>query len=107
MRKRSRRSPGWYSRTSTPDRTQRFSRATCLNVAVSLEIAAERPPYCGLGWLATKGAEVDGWLLGQVSTVLTALSHAQELFDGAGRPALPVDFAPRPDLQDNLGGGLF
>ena len=49
---------------------------------------------------------MDGWLLGQVSTVLTALSHAQELFDGTGRPALPRDFAPRPDLQDNLGGGL-
>ena len=71
------------------------------------EIAAEGPPYCGLGWLATEGAEVDGWLLGQVSTVLTALSHAQELFDGTGRPTLPNDFAPRPDLQDNLGGGLL
>jgi hypothetical protein len=52
-------------------------------------------------------ANVDGWLLGQVSTVLTALSHAQELYDGAGRPALPDDFAPRPDLQDNLGGGVL
>jgi hypothetical protein len=50
---------------------------------------------------------VDGWLLGQVSSVLTALSHAKELFDGAGGPALPVDFAPRPDLQDDLGGGLL
>jgi hypothetical protein len=49
---------------------------------------------------------VDGWLLGQVSTVLSALSHAQELFDGAGRPALPSEFAPRPDLMDNLGGSL-
>ena len=38
---------------------------------------------------------MDGWLLGQVSTVLTALSHAQELFDGAGRPTLPQEFAPR------------
>ena len=42
---------------------------------------------------------MDGWLLGQVSTVLTALSHAQELFDGTGRPTLPKDFAPRPDLE--------
>jgi hypothetical protein len=50
---------------------------------------------------------VDGWLLGQVSSVLTALSHAQELFDGAGRPALPTDFAPRPDLADDVGGGLL
>ncbi len=50
---------------------------------------------------------MDGWLLGQVSAVLTALSHAQELFDGTGRPTLPVDFAPRPDLTDNLGGGLL
>ena len=49
---------------------------------------------------------MDGWLLGQVSTVLTALSHAQELFDGAARPTLPAKFAPRADLQDNLGGGL-
>lgn len=48
---------------------------------------------------------MDGWLLGQVSNVLTALSHAQELFDGAARPALPDEFAPRPDLQDNLCGG--
>ncbi len=50
---------------------------------------------------------VDGWLLGQVSTVLTALSHAQELYDGTGRPTLPSDFVPVPDLQDNLGGGLL
>lgn len=50
---------------------------------------------------------MDGWLLGQVSTVLTALSHAQELFDGTGRPALPDEFAPRADLQDDLGGGLL
>lgn len=50
---------------------------------------------------------MDGWLLGQVSTVLTALSHAQELFDGASGPALPDGFAPRPDLQDDLGGGLL
>jgi hypothetical protein len=57
--------------------------------------------------LATKGADVDGWLLGQVSTVLTALSHAQELFDSAGGPALPREFAPVGDLQDNLGGGLL
>jgi hypothetical protein len=48
---------------------------------------------------------VDGWLLGQVSTVLTALSHAQELYDGAGLPALPPEFAPRPDLLDDLSGG--
>jgi hypothetical protein len=46
-------------------------------------------------------------MLGQVSGVLTALSHAQELFDGAGRPSLPGDFAPRPDLQDDIGGGLL
>lgn len=50
---------------------------------------------------------MDGWLLGQVSTVLAALSHAQELFDGAGRPTLPQEFVPRPDLQHNLGGGLL
>lgn len=50
---------------------------------------------------------MDGWLLGQVSTVLTALSHAQELYDGAGRPALPNAFAPSPDLMDNLGSGLL
>lgn len=50
---------------------------------------------------------MDGWLLGQVSTVLTALSHAQELFDGASQPMLPKEFAPRADLQDNLGGGLL
>ncbi len=50
---------------------------------------------------------MDGWLLGHVSSVLTALSHAQELFDGTGRPKLPNDFTPRPDLQDNLGGGLL
>ena len=50
---------------------------------------------------------MDGWLLGQVSTVLTVLSHAQELFDGTGRPTLPAEFAPRADLQDNLGGGLL
>ena len=50
---------------------------------------------------------MDGWLLGQVSNVLTALSHAQELYDGADRPALPADFVPRPDLQDDLGGGLL
>jgi hypothetical protein len=50
---------------------------------------------------------VDGWLLGQVGNVLTALSHAQELYDGAGRPMLPNEFAPRPDLLDNLGGGLL
>lgn len=50
---------------------------------------------------------MDGWLLGQVSSVLTALSHAQELFEGAGRPALPGDFAPPADLQDDLGGGLL
>ena len=50
---------------------------------------------------------MDGWLLGQVSTVLTALSHAQELFDGAGRPMLPNEFAPRANLEDNLGGGLL
>ena len=50
---------------------------------------------------------MDGWLLGQVGTVLTALSHAEELFDGAGCPGLPDDFAPRPDLQDNLAGGLL
>jgi hypothetical protein len=49
---------------------------------------------------------VDGWLLGQVSTVLTALSHAQELYAGVGRPTLPTEFAPRPDLMDNLGGLL-
>ena len=48
---------------------------------------------------------VDGWLLRQVSTVLTALSHAQELFDG--RPTVPTEFAPRPDLLDNLGDGLL
>jgi hypothetical protein len=50
---------------------------------------------------------VDGWLLGQVSTVLAALSHAKELYEGTGRPALPKDFAPPPDLQDNLGGGVL
>ena len=50
---------------------------------------------------------MDGWLLGQVSNVLTALSHAQELYDGAGRPTLPNDFAPRPDLMENLSGGLL
>ncbi|MDT5097410.1 MAG: hypothetical protein QOC76_1147 [Mycobacterium sp.] len=50
---------------------------------------------------------MDGWLLGQVSTVLTALSHAQELFEGAGRPTLPNEFAPRSDLVDNLGGLLL
>ena len=50
---------------------------------------------------------MDGWLLGQVSTVLTALSHAQELFEGAGRPTLRNEFAPRPDLVDNLGGRLL
>jgi hypothetical protein len=50
---------------------------------------------------------VDGWLLGQVSNVLTALSHAQELYDGAGPPGLPREFAPRPDLQDDIGGGLL
>ena len=50
---------------------------------------------------------MDGWLLGQVSNVLTALSHAQELYDGAGRPTLPNEFVPRPDLLDNLGGGLL
>ena len=50
---------------------------------------------------------MDGWLLGQVSNVLTALSHAQELYDGAGSPALPRDFVPRQDLQDNLAGGLL
>jgi hypothetical protein len=50
---------------------------------------------------------VDGWLLGQVSTVLTALSHAQELYDGADRPALPAEFAPRADLLDNVSGGLL
>ena len=50
---------------------------------------------------------MDGWLLGQVSTVLTALSHAQELYNGAGPPALPREFVPRHDLQDNLGGGLL
>lgn len=50
---------------------------------------------------------MDGWLLGQVRSVLTALSHAQELFDGSGRPTLPNNFAPRPDLQDDLGGGLL
>jgi hypothetical protein len=49
---------------------------------------------------------VDGWLLGQVSTVLTALSHAQELYEGSGRPTLPTEFAPRPDLMDRLGGLL-
>ena len=71
------------------------------------EIAAKTRLYCGLGWLATEGAVVDGWLLRQVSTVLTALSHAQELFDGTGRPVLPTEFAPRPDLLDNLGDGLL
>ena len=50
---------------------------------------------------------MDGWLLGQVSTVLTALSHAQELFDGAGPPTMPTQFAPRTDLEDNLSGGLL
>lgn len=50
---------------------------------------------------------MDGWLLGQVSTVLTALSHAQELYDGAGRPALPNEFALPADLMDNLGSGLL
>ncbi len=50
---------------------------------------------------------MDGWLLGQVSIVLTALSHAQELYDGAGSPTLPNEFAPRPDLMDNLSGGLM
>ncbi|HKV21657.1 MAG TPA: hypothetical protein VJR50_21695 [Mycobacterium sp.] len=50
---------------------------------------------------------MDGWLLGQVSTVLTALSHAQELYDGAGRPTLPPEFAPRAELLDDLGGGLL
>ncbi|MGH3678643.1 MAG: hypothetical protein ACRDU5_23460 [Mycobacterium sp.] len=50
---------------------------------------------------------MDGWLLGQVSNVLTALSHAQELFEGVGPPTLPKDFTPRPELQDNLGGGLL
>ena len=79
----------------------------CHRSARRPEIAAERPPYCGLGCLPTEGAGVDGWLLGQVSTVLTALSHAQELFDGAGRPMLPNEFAPRADLEDNLGGGLL
>jgi hypothetical protein len=49
---------------------------------------------------------VDGWLLGQVSSVLTALSHAQELFDGNGN-ALQAEFAPRADLHDGLGGGLL
>ncbi len=39
--------------------------------------------------------------------MLTELSHAQELFEGAGRPMLPKEFAPRADLQDNLGGGLL
>jgi hypothetical protein len=52
-------------------------------------------------------ANVDGWLLGQVSSVLTALSHAQELYDGAGAPALPGEFVPCHDLADNLGGGLL
>ncbi len=50
---------------------------------------------------------MDGWVLGQVSTVLTALSHAQELFDGAGGPSLPTEFVPRHDLQVDLGGGLL
>lgn len=50
---------------------------------------------------------MDGWLLGQVSTALTALSHAQELFDGAGGPTVPSNFVPRPDLLDDLGGGLL
>jgi hypothetical protein len=70
------------------------------------QIAAEPGLCCGLGWLATKGVRVDGWLLGQVGSVLTALSHAQELFDGYGN-ALPSEFAPRADLQDSLGGALL
>ena len=42
---------------------------------------------------------MDGWLLGQVSTVLTALSHAQELFDGAGRPTLPTNSRRAPTFR--------
>jgi hypothetical protein len=82
------------------------TRKQTVGIFLRPEIAAEAGLCCGLGWLATKGALVDGWLLGQVSSVLAALSHAQELFDGNGR-ALPTEFAPRADLQDGLAGGLL
>jgi hypothetical protein len=44
------------------------------------------------------------WLQQQASAVLTALSHAQELYGGPPRQSRP--FALRPDLEANLGAGL-
>jgi hypothetical protein len=43
------------------------------------------------------------WLQQQASAVLTALSHAQELYGGP--PQQPQPFALRADLEADLGGG--
>ena len=45
------------------------------------------------------------WLQHQVSNVLVALSHAQELYGGATAPESPRPFAPREDLESDLGRG--
>jgi hypothetical protein len=49
---------------------------------------------------------MDVWLHQQVGNVLTALSHAQQLYGEATASEPPRPFALRPDLEHNLGGGL-
>jgi hypothetical protein len=46
------------------------------------------------------------WLQQQASAVLTALAHAREIFGGPTPPEPVKPFAPRPDLDADLGVGL-
>jgi hypothetical protein len=45
------------------------------------------------------------WLQQQASAVLTALRHAEELYGGPTPSSAPPPFAPRPDLEADMGGG--
>lgn len=43
----------------------------------------------------------------EAQQVLGVVSHAQHVFGGGVPPTEPPAFAPRRDLEDDLGGGYF
>jgi hypothetical protein len=49
---------------------------------------------------------MDIWLQQQAKAVLTALGRAEQLYGGPTPPQGSRPFAPRPDLEADLGGGL-
>lgn len=54
-----------------------------------------------------KGPAVNSRLEQETQQVLRAVSHAQHVFGGDVPPAQPPAFAPRRDLEDDLGRDYF